>query len=177
MAQFGGKSKDGTKCPLNGTLPGWQTEVEPLRQDALFWHSIWQSANRPASGILQLIMAQTRNKYHYAVRKVKKKAEQIRAEKLLHASLENEIKLLTEMKRLTKSKMKLGLPEIVDDADNPDDIVHKFKTVYSSLYNSAPTAIEDLLRGLKISKESIKEVNRVTRNIVKQAACRQKPNK
>ena len=173
MTQGGGSSNRFA----NGTLPGWQTEVEPLREDSLFWHSVWQSAGRPTTGILHLLMARTRNRYHYAVRRVKKHAEQIKAENLLYASLESETKLLAEMKRLNKGKSKIGLSEIVDGADNPEDIVQKFKAVYSNLYNSAPTDIEHLLEGLEINKESVNEVNLVTGNIIKQAVCKLKPNK
>ena len=64
-----------------------------------------------------------------------KHAEQIKAENLLHASLESETSLLAEMKRLNEGK---SIPEIVDEADNnPEDIVKKFKTD-----NSASTNIE-----------------------------------
>ena len=66
-------------CPVNQAIPGWKETVKPQRESALFWHSIWVSARRPITGVLHNIMRKTRNQYHYAIRKVRKKSEQIRA--------------------------------------------------------------------------------------------------
>ena len=38
------------KCPIGKVIPGWREQVEPFRQDALFLHSVWQSAGRPTTG-------------------------------------------------------------------------------------------------------------------------------
>jgi hypothetical protein len=53
-------------------IPGWKDMVEPYKEDAIFWHSIWQSAGRPNRGVLKEIMTRTRNQFHYAVRRVKR---------------------------------------------------------------------------------------------------------
>ena len=45
-------------------IPGWNLHVEPFRQDALFWHSIWLGADKPNSGQLYQLMCWSRNKYH-----------------------------------------------------------------------------------------------------------------
>ena len=45
---------------------------------AVLWHNIWISCGRPRRGAVYDIMRQTRNKYHYAVRKVKRSEENIR---------------------------------------------------------------------------------------------------
>ena len=47
------------------------------------------------------------------------------------------------------------LAETVEDADNPEDIVDKFRTVYSALYNSAPTAIDELWASLVIENDAV----------------------
>ena len=42
-----------TCIPLSmKSLPGWKENVAPLKSDSLFWHSVWISAGRPASGAL-----------------------------------------------------------------------------------------------------------------------------
>ena len=73
-----------------------------------------------------------------------KQADQIRANNLLEASERGDLDLLREMKKLNSKKSLQKLPETVEDADNPEDIVDKFRSVYAALYNSAPTAIDEL---------------------------------
>ena len=66
----------------------------------MFWHSIWVSASRPNKGALYEIMKKTKNNYHFSIRKVKKMANNIRARKLLDASMTGDINLLKEMKKV-----------------------------------------------------------------------------
>ena len=71
----GGKkhhSDPNRNCPVEKSIPGWRENVEPYREDAIFWHSVWKSAGSPSSGVLRNIMAKTRNQYHYSIRRVKK---------------------------------------------------------------------------------------------------------
>ena len=76
--------------------------MEPFRQDALFWHSVWKSAGRPNTGELHKLMAHTRNKFHYAVRVTKRQGKLIKAKKLFEASLISEVDLLKEMKAVKR---------------------------------------------------------------------------
>ena len=82
----GGKGKTDSNCPVTTCIPGWEEEVKPFKDDAVFWHSVWVSAGRPSRGALRDIMARTRNKYHYAVRRFKNMANSIRARRLLESS-------------------------------------------------------------------------------------------
>ena len=54
------------------TMPGWSDKAKAEREDALFWHWIWCEAGRPYSGNIYAIMENTRHKYHYTVRRLKK---------------------------------------------------------------------------------------------------------
>ena len=114
-------------------------------------------------------MTKTRNQYHYSVRRVKKMADQLRAEQLLEALETGDIDL-------NGKKADISLAECVEGADNPSDIVDKFRSVYSALYNSAPSAIQDLKDSLENDNFSKFEVFKVTGEKVKEAACRMKPN-
>ena len=174
----GGRRWDPDKnCPIGKVIPDWQEQVQPFKQDSLFWHNMWQSADRPNKGVLYSIMARTRNRYHYAVRRAKKQAGELNAIHLIEAAQKGDVHLLAEMKKLNCKKTKESLPETVEDADNPEDIVDKFRSVYSSLYNSAPSAIQELWEGLTIGNDSIVEVNKITGAKVKEAACKMKPGK
>ena len=48
-------------------IPGWKEMVEPHREKAVLWHTIWERCGRPNRGEVRNIMATTRNRYHYAV--------------------------------------------------------------------------------------------------------------
>ena len=162
-------------CPVNQAIPGWKETVKPQRESALFWHSIWVSAGRPVTGVLHNIMKKTRNQYHYAIRKVKKKSEEIRAAALLKASQSGDMQLLKEMKIVKiDSKGCVNLPDTVEGAEGQDEIIEKFREVYESLYNSAES--EEAVKVIKnkletlIGTDSLAEVYKITGDVVKKAA-------
>ena len=127
-------------------------------------------------------MKKTRNQYHYAVRKVKKLAEEIRARELLTASLGGDVNLLKEMKKIRgNNKGNENLPDNVEGAEGQEEVVEKFREVYETLYNSAESSasvqlIKERLANT-IGPESLLEVNKVTGEMVKKAATRIKPGK
>ena len=87
-------------CEVETALPGWKKELEPLRQDSLFWHSMWQQSGKPNKGQLFEVKKFVRNKYHYAVRKARKHADSIKAQQLFEHARDGDINLLKEMKRI-----------------------------------------------------------------------------
>ena len=87
-------------CVVEKSIPGWRDKVEPLRQDSLFWHFLWQQNNCPNSGRLFEVMKHVRNKYHYAVRKSKAAADKANLEKLFEAAKSGDTDLLKQMKRI-----------------------------------------------------------------------------
>ena len=143
---------------------------------------MWLGADKPNTGQLFLLMQWSRNKYHYAIRKLKKQADTIRAEILIEASEEGEINLLKEMKKIKGCKSKgQTMPEEIDGETDPDNILAKFKEVYENLYNSAETSdamsvIKEKLN-LMIGHDSTDEVNKVTSEVVKKACSKMKSGK
>ena len=114
-------------------MPGWKEEVEQFRSESVFWHSVWRSAGRPNNGLHE-VMKKTRYRYHNAVRKIKRRAGHIQAQKLLEASEAGNTELLAEMKRLKGGKnIKLDLPENVAGASGEINIVETFKQFYESV--------------------------------------------
>ena len=112
----GGKVKPEApkSCPVTKNIPGWELEVLPYKEDAVFWHSIWVSAGRPTLGVLRDLMARTRNRYHYAIRRCKKMSESIRARRLLEASALGSVNLFMELKKIKGSDKSGGsLTDIV----------------------------------------------------------------
>ena len=173
----GSKWNPEKNCRMGKVVPRWKEEVEPFRQDAMFWHSVWISADKPKTGELHSLMCRTRNRYHYAIRRVKKKADSINAEQLLLAAEKGDAHLLKEMKNINCKKASSTLPECVEDADNPAEIVERFRAVYSALYNSAPSNIQELSDKIIIDNTAANEIGKITGKVVKDAACRMKPGK
>ena len=184
MSKGGRVSKADPKkqCPVENVIPGWSECVAPLKSDAAFWHFLWREAGRPDRGEVRNIMVKTRNQYHYAVRKVKKLAGNIRAQKLLEASETGSVQLLEEMKKVKGCKKdRPDLPETVGDVTGEDLVVDKFRQVYEQLYNSWDTSGEmsELKREIfgKINMDGAQEARKITGTIVKEAAGSMKPGK
>ena len=120
-----------------GSIPWWNEGVKPFQKDAKFWHGVWSSADRPPTGVLHSIMTKTRNSYHYAIRRARKSADLARAKKLFEASEAGCIDLLQELKKIRSGgKTSADLLDNVAGACGEEEIVAKFREVYSKLYNS-----------------------------------------
>ena len=53
-------------------IPEWNSVIQPLKEDSLFWHAVWLSAGRPPTGVLHMVMSHVRCKYHRAVKVAKR---------------------------------------------------------------------------------------------------------
>ena len=110
------------------------------------------------------------------------RASKSRAENLLAAALDGDTALLREMKVIKKGGGgPPELPDTVSGANGEQEIVEKFRLVYSGLYNSAGTeeemrALHDKIDKL-ISHDSLSEVAKITGMVVKTAVCSMKPRK
>ena len=76
----------------------WPEEVQPFKDTAMFWHSIWLSAGRPVNTELHRIMKRTRNIYHFQIRKNKKMADTLKKNALLDACINNNGDIFQEIK-------------------------------------------------------------------------------
>ena len=166
----------------SSSVPGWALEVEPFRAESVYWGDVWKKEGRPNVGWLHSLYAKKRAQYHQAVKKAKAKADRCKAENLLAAALTSDIALLHEMKMIRKGGRNLmELPDTVAGANGELEIVEKFRLVYSTLYNSAGTEEEmvDLRQiiGQLVTPTSLCEVEKITGNLVKSAACTMKPRK
>ena len=180
----GGKTvKSGVNCQ-SSSIPGWQEQVLPFQEDARFWYSVWRSAGRPDHGALHDIMARTRNRYHYSVRRARKNAHYVRAKKIFEASEAGNIDLLQEMKRIRNGGARVSpdLPDNVAGANGVEEIVNKFREVYSKLYNSWGSEkqmvdVKKRVSELIDSENSVQEVFKLTGQVVKKAVLKMKPSK
>ena len=128
------KSDSGNKSAKR--VPGWTENVEPLKKDTLFWHSIWLSCGSPRTGVVAGIRRRVRALYHRAVKRCKKEKDRYAAMKMAEAYMQKD---QTDFWRAVKSKTKhkQSLPSSIDDVSGDKDIADMFADKYEELYNSA----------------------------------------
>ena len=182
LPTHGGRWVSGKGKRQGIAVPGWVAEVEPARLESIYWGDVWLKEGRPSTGWLHDLYCRKRAQYHYAVRKAKANSKKHRAENLLIAALEGDTALLKEMKVVKKGGGgPAELPDTVGGANGEAEIVDKFKTIYSALYNSAATEAEmaTLFRkvGQLISPDSLAEVSRLNGGVVKLAVSKLRPQK
>ena len=115
-------------------LPGWNEFVAPVKDDYKFWFSVWQSSGKPNTGVLFNLMKWTRNKFHYAVRKIKRLANKKNADALVDAAAEGNIALFEEMKKyLYRKTDEQNVPNTLEGKVTHRDILDKFKECYETL--------------------------------------------
>ena len=56
------------RIPVSSLKPYWNEHLDQLKQDSMFWHSLWQSAGRPRSGSLFHIQRSCKAKFKSGVR-------------------------------------------------------------------------------------------------------------
>ena len=69
------------KQNLNNKVPGWNDIIKPYKDEALFWHNVWVSLNRPQNNEVYIAMKTFRNQYHYAIRRSKANEAELRKTK------------------------------------------------------------------------------------------------
>ena len=182
LPAYGGRWIGGKKKGQGKPIPGWHEDVEPKRQESIYWGDVWKKEGRPSTGWLHATYIRKKAQYHHAVRKAKARCDRTKAEKLLVAALQGDTALLKEMKIIRRGGGgPAELPDTVAGGNGEEEIVEKFKLVYSGLYNSASTneemqVLQDTVEKL-VTPEAVSEVSRVTGASVKAAVCNMKPRK
>ena len=110
----------------------WQTDIEPFKRDAQFWHSVWISAGRPMNNELNRLMKRTRNIYHLQIRNSKKAADALKRNRLLDACINGKGNIYTEIRKMRKCPG--SVVKTIDGVST--DIPDHFASIYSKLYNS-----------------------------------------
>ena len=179
---YGGKWVGGANARKGMPVPGWLENVEPYREESYYWGNVWKKERRPSTGWLHDLYIKKRAQYHYALRRAQAARDRYCAEGLLAAALQGDTALLKEMKIIKKGGGgPPELPDTVGGANGDEEIVEKFKQIYSTLYNSASTKegvyiLSERIKGL-VSPYSVNEVAKVTGDKVKMAASRMKSRK
>ena len=170
-------TSSGKKSGKESCRPGWSDEVKPYRDNAYFWHQIWDSLGRPINTQVHNVMKRTRNIYHYHYKKCKKAEDQIKRNKLLSACLGQGGDLFEEIKALRKAPAAVATS--IDGVS--EDVPDHFGKIYSALYNSADDATELRLVHERVeaivNSSHLDTVLKITPELVKKAAGKLKPGK
>ena len=157
--------------------PGWSDQVKPFRDTAHFWCQVWKSAGKPVNTVLHGIMKRSRNIYHYQYRKCERSQETIKKNKVLDACINGEGDIFKEIKSFRNSAQTVSTS--MDGVQQ--NIQEHFKDIYSKLYNSHndADAIIDIEREVKsrVNQSHVKDVEKVTPDLVKEAVKHLKNNK
>ena len=155
----------------------WQQEVQPFKDDALFWHSVWISAERPINTELHRIMKRTKNIYHYQIRKYKRMVNTLKKNALLDAHISKNGNIFDEIKKLRCSPNTTG--NVIDGVS--EDIPTHFADIYNNLYNSVDDQedVQKLYRRInnRINSRSLHDVSMVTPSIVSETVGHLKSEK
>ena len=155
----------------------WNEDVQPFKDNAMFWHSMWLSAGRPINTVLHQIMKKTRNVYHYQIRKNRRMTECIRKNTILDACINDKGNIFKEIRKLRKTAPTVS--SMIDGVTN--NIETHFANVYEKLYNSIDdkenltTVLQHL--NTKIDCESVTKVEQITPILVKEAISKLKNDK
>ena len=157
-------------------IPGWSDYVEGYRKDAVFWHFIWKCNNSPRSGYLADIRNNTRSKYHYALRYVKRNKEMCSANKLAESIINSKTRdFWFEVRKIRNAGG--NRPSNIDGVSEPSEIGELFANKYAKLYNSVPydvkemdmlkTDLEEAILSGESCQESVISVDKMKSGIIK----------
>ena len=118
--------------------------VRPFKEECQFWYSSWCDAGRPRNGFLFDRMRHSKRQYMYAIRRIKRRQNEMKALKMLDAiSVSNSRDLFAEAEKLNP---KPSQARRIDDIDRDDGIAELFHEKYERLYNSVHSDEEEMQR-------------------------------
>ena len=166
-------------------IPGWTAEVEPHRQKSNYCYRAWLAGGKPSHGDLHRAKLDSHCAFRYAVRRVKRADKLHQAKGLFAAAQEGDVSLMKEMRRLQSGHGTAAAEELTDTVDGvtgQQEVADQFGAVYSALYNSAESdesmkQIEARIRRLLPEENSKAQTEKITMEVVKNAAVKLKPHK
>ncbi len=127
--------------------------VEPLKDDAMFWYSVWISCGKPRQYTVHQIMKHTKYKYHYTNRAIKKRDADLRKSRMAECltTEKNHRDFWKEQRKMDGNSKQI--PAHVDGETEPKDIAQVFSEKYQKLYNSVLSDMDEV--------KAIKEKKRI----------------
>ena len=70
---------------VENCLAGWSEKAKPIRENSVLWSKIWHEAVCPSTGVLFQLKKHAKARYKYAIRRLKRKQDQLRSRKMAEA--------------------------------------------------------------------------------------------
>ena len=159
-------------------IPRWNNDIEPFKENAHFWHGIWQSAGRPLNCQLHTIMKRTRNVYHLHIRKNRRMLDQIKKNDLLNCCIHGEENIFDKIRKSRKYHENLTTSI---DGISGNDIPKHFAGIYKDLYNSVDD--QEQLRIVEedvqadINNTALDHIDDITADVLTMSSMKLKPGK
>ena len=138
-----GHSSFPTCQPKEFRRPKWKELMQPYKDEALFWDTMWKSCGKPAVGVVFDIRQRTKREYHYAMRRYKKSESRLRRERMGDLMLERDNRNFWKEVGKIAHKKNVVAP-VVDGVAADNEIAEVFAHKYSQLYNSVPSDTNDM---------------------------------
>ena len=108
-------------------MPGWNDQVQQLKEEALSWHAYWKAHGRPTSGYVAEMHRIIRARYHRAIRHIEKEATKVQSEKMAQSILSDGSRgVWPEVRNIKGKKGKMACS--MDGCNDNDDIANIFQT-------------------------------------------------
>ena len=125
-------------------LAGWNDTCQQLKDDANLWYKIWEQAGRPSSGALFNIRRYTKRKYKSSVRRLQRRQQYLRRERLARSYAEKKMDdFWTKVKQLNHSSTTRA--PVVDGVSGSLSIANLFASNLDKLLNMHSPALRDAL--------------------------------
>ena len=133
------------RIKVGSNKPYWNEELDRLKSDSIFWHGVWHSAGRPASGILHRLKQSTHLKYKLCIREAYQCFEDKLDDSITTHWLSKrpqEFWKAWHCKFSNKLSSKPSFPNCSSDTDVANSFAQHFGNCYSNSYNDVESAKE-----------------------------------
>ena len=129
-------------CLRYAPLPSWNRSALTLKQSAQFWHKVWSDCGCPTSGVLVQIKKNSKRRFKYEVRRLRRHRNHIQCENLATViSYSNSQEFWKQVKKLSiPSSGAMSSSSVIDGCNN--DIKYLTSLCLSSSHFSILSLIQ-----------------------------------
>jgi len=132
-ALFDAASVAVVRIPSNALKPFWNDHLDNLKQESIFWHSLWVSAGRQHTGVLSSIKNSCKAKYKAAIRDAYVQFESAHDDAITNSFLNKDVPQFWKAWN-AKFKRNICANIVFNACDNDFDVANRFAEQFASVY-------------------------------------------